>query len=159
MALEAGMAHDVYYVVGPGHLASDMGNPGVDVLGPPTIFLWVEDVATRLVVPHLGAGQATVGAHVTLRHLAATPPGMTVRAYARLREVDGRRLRFTVEMFDEREKIAEAEHERVIVDLGRFLERIGQKAADPRGPSPPAFPQPSLSLPPGARGLRTPPLP
>ncbi len=159
MAIEAGMMHEVEYVVGPGHLASDMGNPGVDVLGTPTIFLWVEDACTRLIMPHLAPGQSTVGSRVTLRHLAATPPGMTVRARASLLELEGRRVRFGVEMFDEREKIAEAEHERVIVDLGRFLERIGQKAADPRSPSPPASPQPSLSLPPGAKALRTPPLP
>ncbi len=127
MSLQAGMAHDVHYVVGPGTLASDMGNPGVDVLGTPTIFLWVEDAATKLVVPHLAPGQATVGAFVSLRHLAATPAGMKVRARATLRDVNGRRLRFAVEMFDEREKIAEAEHERVIVELQRFLERIAQK--------------------------------
>lgn len=134
MSLEPGLAHDVCYVVGAGHLASDMGNPGVHVLGTPTIFLWVEDASTRLVVPHLEAGQATVGTHVSLRHMAATPPGMKVRARATLRDVNGRRLRFAVEMFDEREKIAEAEHERVVVDLPRFLERIGQKKSNVQGP-------------------------
>lgn len=133
MALHPGMAHEVRYVVGPGHLASDMGNPGVDVLGTPTIFLWVEDAATRLVMPHLAPGQATVGAHVSLMHMAATPPGMAVRARATLRAVEGRRLRFAVELFDEEGKIAEAEHERVIVDLGRFLARVRHKAASARG--------------------------
>ena len=47
MALEPGMAHEVQYVAGPGTLASDMGNPGVDVLGTPTIFRWVENAATQ----------------------------------------------------------------------------------------------------------------
>src|SRR5574341_961349 len=129
MPLRAGMVHDVRYVVGPGTLASDMGNPGMDVLGTPTIFLWVEDAANRLILPHLEEGQATVGASVTLRHLAATPAGMAVRARATLSQVEGRRLRFAVSFFDERELIAEAEHERVIVDLKRFLARIGNKKA------------------------------
>ena len=127
MALEAGMAREVEYTVGPGMLASDMGNPGVDVLGTPSIFWMVEDAATRLVTPHLTPEEATVGAFVALRHLAATPPGMTVRARATLRELKGRHLHFSVEMFDEREKIAEADHERVIVDLRRFLDRVAQK--------------------------------
>lgn len=134
MALEPGITHELHYVVGPGTLASDMGNPGVDVLGTPTIFLWVEDAANRLILPYLEEGQATVGASLSLRHLAATPAGMRVRARATLREVNGRRLRFAVEIFDEHEKIAEAEHERVIVDLKRFLERVAQKKS--RVPNP-----------------------
>jgi predicted thioesterase len=134
MTLDPGMAHEVHYVVGPGMLASDMGNAGVDVLGTPTIFWMVEDAATKLVTPSLPAGQSTVGASVALRHLAATPPGMTVRARATLREVKGRHLHFSVEMFDEREKIAEAEHERVIVDLRRFLERVAQKQSNVERP-------------------------
>ena len=134
MSLRPGMAHDVHYTVGPGTLASDMGNLGVDVLGTPTIFLWVEDAANRLIAPHLEEGQATVGASLSLRHLAATPAGMAVRARATLSQVEGRRLRFAVSLYDERELIAEAEHERVIVDLKRFLERVAHKQS--RVPSP-----------------------
>ena len=134
MPLRAGMAHDVRYVVGPGTLASDMGNPGMDVLGTPTIFLWVEDAANRLILPHLEEGQATVGASVTLRHLAATPAGMAVRARATLSQVEGRRLRFAVSFFDERELIAEADHERVIVDLKWFLDRVAQKKSKVQSP-------------------------
>jgi len=134
MPLRAGMAIDVQYVVGPGTMASDMGNPGMDVLGTPTIFLWVEDAANRLILPHLEEGQATVGASVTLRHLAATPAGMAVRARATLSQIEGRRLRFAVSFFDERELIAEAEHERVIVDLKRFLDRVTQKQSNVESP-------------------------
>ena len=134
MALEPGITHELHYVVGPGTLASDMGNPGMEVLGTPTLFLWVEDAANRLILPHLEEGQGTVGASVTLRHLAATPPGMAVRARATLSQIEGRRLRFAVSFFDEREQIAEAEHERVIVDLKRFLERVSQKQSKVQSP-------------------------
>ncbi len=134
MPPEPGISHEVEYLVGPGTLASDLGNPGVDVLGTPTIFRWVGDAATKLITPFLEPGQATVGVLVSLRHLAATPAGMTVRARATLRAVNGRRLRFAVDLFDEHEKIAEAEHERVIVDLRRFMDRIAQKQSRVLGP-------------------------
>ena len=134
MLLEPGISHEVDYEVGPGMLASDMGNPGVAVLATPTVFWMVEDAAVKLVTALLAPGQATVGSSVTLRHLAATPPGMRVRARATLRAVDGRRLRFAVELFDEQEKIAEAEHDRVIVDLRRFLDRVAQKKSEVSSP-------------------------
>jgi predicted thioesterase len=70
----------------------------------------------------------SLGTVVNIKHLAATPVGMTVRVQARLTEVDGRRLVFVVEAFDEKEKIVESHQERFIVTLQRFLERTAQKA-------------------------------
>jgi len=69
-----------------------------------------------------------VGTAVDMRHLAATPIGMTVRARAVLRETDGRRCLFDVEAWDEVEKIAEGRHERYLVSsLERFLARAAAK--------------------------------
>lgn len=62
-----------------------------------------------------------------MKHLAATPAGMTVRATATVTEVDGRRIRFSVEAHDEKEKIAEGDHERFIVNMAKFLDRVAQK--------------------------------
>jgi fluoroacetyl-CoA thioesterase len=71
-----------------------------------------------------------VGTAVDMRHLAPTPPGMRVRARATLLEVDGRRARFRVEVWDEVERVAEGTHERVTVsDLARFLRRAQTKAS------------------------------
>ena len=71
-------------------------------------------------------------AGVDMRHLAATPVGMTVRAKAVLRETDGRRCLFDVEAWDEVEKIAEGRHERYVVsNLARFLERTTAKGRGP----------------------------
>jgi predicted thioesterase len=77
-----------------------------------------------------------VGTAVDVRHLAATPPGMRVRAHAILKETDGHRCLFEVEAWDEVEKIAEGRHERFMVaDLARFLERAAAKTAPGKGSS------------------------
>jgi predicted thioesterase len=67
---------------------------------------------------------------VEMRHLAATPVGMTVRAKATLLETDGRRFLFAVDAWDAKDKIAEGRHERFVVpDLAKFLERAMKKGA------------------------------
>lgn len=68
-----------------------------------------------------------MGTQVNIKHLAATPAGMGVWAVARLESVEGKRLLFTVEAFDDREKIGEGTHERVVVHLERFMARVTQK--------------------------------
>jgi len=65
-----------------------------------------------------------VGMRVNVSHLAATPVGQTVRAVAELMTIDGRRLVFKVEAYDEKQKIGEGQHERFIVHLERFLQRL-----------------------------------
>ena len=67
---------------------------------------------------------------VEMRHLAATPVGMAVRAKATLLGTDGRRFLFAVDAWDAKDKIAEGRHERFVVpDLAKFLERAMKKAA------------------------------
>ena len=77
----------------------------------------------------LGPGQGTVGFHVDIRHLAATPIGMRVTFRATLTEVDGRRLVFRVEADDEQERIGEGTHVRFVVDMERFMGRIAAKGS------------------------------
>ena len=69
---------------------------------------------------------------MSIRHLAATPPGLEVRARAELFEVDGRRLMFRVEAFDPIEKIGEGTHERFVVDLARLIDRAHGKSNQPQ---------------------------
>ena len=128
MALAPGLSAEFRRKVDKQHTATHHGNPGVDVLGTPVVCEWVEEAACLAVHPHLDPGMVSVGTVVNIKHLAATPIGMTVRVHARLTEVDGRRLVFAVEAFDEKEKIAESQQERFIVTLQRFLERTAQKA-------------------------------
>jgi predicted thioesterase len=82
-----------------------------------------------MITPHLPPGASTVGTMIEMRHLAATPVGMEVRATATLLETDGRRFLFSVEARDARDRIAEGRHERFVVpDLAAFLERAMKKA-------------------------------
>jgi len=81
---------------------------------------------------HLATGQKTVGASISLDHLAATPPGMTVTVRATLVEVEGRRLTFEIEARDEVELVARARHVRYIIDAMRFEARVAQKGAQAR---------------------------
>ena len=68
-----------------------------------------------------------MGTVVNIRHLAATPIGFTVRTRVEVLEVEGRRVKFKVEAWDDLEKIAEGEHERFIIDLGKFIDRVEKK--------------------------------
>ena len=128
MPLAPGQAAEVRQVVTHALTADVLGNRGVTVLGTPFVVTLMENAAHAVMVPHLPPGGGTVGTAVDMRHLAATPIGMTVRARAVLRETDGRRCLFDVEAWDEVEKIAEGRHERYLVSsLERFLARAAAK--------------------------------
>ena len=108
-------------------LASTVGSGGLDVLATPALIALMEHAARNAVEPHLPADQTTVGVHIDVRHLAASPLGAQVRVRAELIELSGRRLIFRVEAFDAHEKIGEGTHERAIVDPARLLSRASAK--------------------------------
>ena len=129
MDLEPGATHEISLAVTDEQTADRFGNRGVRVFATPAVVALVENAAHGMLAPHLPAGASTVGTMVELRHLAATPVGMTVRARATLLDTDGRRYLFAVEAWDEREKIAEGRHERfVVADLQKFLARAMKKS-------------------------------
>jgi predicted thioesterase len=123
-----GAVHEVSQTVTPEVTADAMGNRGVQVLATPFLIGLLENAAAGVLIPHLPPGASTVGTMVEMRHLAATPVGMTVRARATLLEGDGRRYLFQVEAWDDTDKVAEGRHERTVVpNLARFLERVMKK--------------------------------
>lgn len=73
--------------------------------------------------------EQSLGTMVSFQHVAPTPPGMTLRIQGEVTEVDGRRLRFKVEAWDDVEKICEGTHERVVIDPLRFEAKLAQKKA------------------------------
>ena len=73
--------------------------------------------------------EQTVGAHVDLSHLAATPPGMTVTVRGLLEKVEGKKLTFSIVADDGRDKISEGRHERFIIDAAKFNAAVAKKAA------------------------------
>ena len=126
--LTPGLRGEAHLTVDFIHTAAALGDFGVVVLGTPYMINLMEIASAKAVEPELETGQTTVGTQVDVRHLAATPIEMKVTATARLVEVDGSRLVFEVEAYDEREKIGEGRHERFVMNLERFLERTRAKA-------------------------------
>ena len=99
------------------------------VLSTPAMVSLLEEAADETMRPYLGPGQDSVGVRVDIRHLAATPKGMRVKATATVREIDRRRVTFDVVIEDEVEKVGEATHDRFIIDGDRYTDRLKQKAA------------------------------
>lgn len=107
--------------------ASRWGSGLAPVFSTPALVGLMESVAVQALSGHLSPGQTTVGGHIDVRHLAATPVGMKVRSQAELTTVEGRKLTFKVQAWDEVELIGEATHERFVVDEARFLGRVQAK--------------------------------
>src|SRR6516162_4745886 len=107
MPLTPGLTGEATTVVVHENTAAAVGAGGVEVFGTPMMVALMENAAWRAVADELEEGQVTVGTHVNVSHLAATPLGQTARAIAELIEIDGRRLVFRVEAHDERQKIGE----------------------------------------------------
>jgi len=118
MEIKAGASAEVIITVTADRTADAMGNRGVKVLATPFLVGLLENACHAVVGPHLPAGAGTVGT------MAPTPVGMNVRAKATLLETNGKRYLFAVEAWDDKDKIAEGKHERVLVlDMEKFLER------------------------------------
>ncbi|HKA38299.1 MAG TPA: thioesterase family protein [Burkholderiales bacterium] len=77
--------------------------------------------------------EQSLGTQVSLSHLAATPPGLTVTVDVRLDRVEGRKLSFSIAAHDGMDKITEGTHERVVIDSARFSAKVGEKAQRGRG--------------------------
>jgi fluoroacetyl-CoA thioesterase len=127
MGLEPGTTNTLTIVVDESMTADRFGNTGVQVLATPMLVSYFELAAHQLAMPALEPGQGTVGSHIDIRHLAATPIGMRVTFRATLTERDGRRLVFRVEADDEHDHVGEGTHKRFVVDMQRFMGRIATK--------------------------------
>ena len=113
-----------------GEVAIDfLGMEAARVLSTPHLIGYLEMAVRNLIKEGLPPGWDSVGTHVDVRHLAATPVGMSVRLQAEVISADDRRVTCRVEAYDEREKIAEGTHERALVDVARFASRVQAKAA------------------------------
>jgi fluoroacetyl-CoA thioesterase len=125
--LTPGLIAELEHTVTTADTASNWGSGLVPVFSTPALVGLMESAAVKALTGHLSPGQTTVGAHIDVRHLAATPVGMQVRARAELTAVQGRKLVFKLQAWDELELIGEADHERFIVDEARFIERVHAK--------------------------------
>ena len=125
--LELGLKGKQEAVVEEKYTAKALGSGGLDVLATPAMIALSEKTCLLSVQDYLEEGTSTVGTLVNMAHLAATPVVMKVTCESVLIEIDRRRLKFSVVVFDEKEKIAEGTHERFIVDNLRFVEKANAK--------------------------------
>ena len=109
--------------------AAKIGSGLVDVFATPMMIAMIERTCNESVVPYLELGQGTVGTHVDVSHVAATPVGMRVWCDSELVDVDRRRLVFSVKAFDERGLIGEGRHERFVIDTARFEAKAKERLA------------------------------
>ena len=108
-------------------LVSRLGDVSVDVLSTPRLIQLLEMAAIEAIQEFIPPDQLSLGTQVRIKHLSPTPLGKKVTAHALLKEVDKNRLLFLVEAYDEMEKVAEGEHERILVPKERFLQKIERK--------------------------------
>jgi len=107
--------------------AKKYGSGSIEVYATPAMVGLMENAAVKAVDPQLPEGYATVGIHLDVKHLKATPVGMKVTAKAVLKEIDGKKLFFTVQAFDEKELVGEGTHTRYIIEVDKFLEKTQGK--------------------------------
>jgi len=110
-------------------LVSQLGDVPVAVLSTPRLIQLLESAAVDAIREFIPSDQVSLGTEVKIKHLSATPLGMKVTANALLKSVEEKRLFFLVDAYDEKEKVAEGEHERVLVSKERFLQRVEKKRA------------------------------
>lgn len=126
-ALRPGLAGHAELTVGEEHTAPRVGSGLVHVLATPVMINLLEAAALDAVDRHLPAGYQSLGTVLNVRHIAATPVGMRVRATAEIVRVEARTVFLKVEARDEREVIGDGLHERVVVNVEKFSLRVAKK--------------------------------
>lgn len=120
-ALHPGLSAEITITVRPEDTAERWGSGLVPVYSTPALVGLMEAAAVKALAGKLEEGRTTVGGHIDIQHLAPTPVGMAIRARAELIAVEGRKLTFRIEAWDEMEKVGEALHERYIIDNDKFV--------------------------------------
>ena len=125
--LSIGLKGEAHIRVGEDQTAPRVGSGRVRVLATPVMINMMEAAALDAIENLLPSGHQSLGTHLDVGHYAATPVGMTLRATAEVTKIDGRNITFRVEAFDDRERIGDGAHTRVVVNVDRFDARIQKK--------------------------------
>ncbi len=116
-------------VVKPEHLANRFKDSILPlVFATPMMILVMENAALDAIKPYLEPGESAVGTSVDVQHLSATPVGHEVRATAEVVRVEGKRIDYIVSASDEQGEIGRGTHQRIVIDLQSFNERLARKA-------------------------------
>ncbi len=127
MSLEVGLRGRAAMTVTPDKTAEAWGSGDLPVFGTPSLVALLETAAVNSLARQLGPGETSVGTWIEVSHLAATPIGEDVSAEAELVGIEGRKLTFTVVAHDNRNKIGDCRHQRMIVTRDRFLARAVER--------------------------------
>ena len=127
MEIKIGMTGKAETLADSSNTAKAMGSGNLEVFATPAMIALMEKAATLAVLECLPDGSSTVGTMINVKHVAATPVGMKIAAQATLIEADGKRLLFSVEAFDGKDKIGEGQHERFIINVDKFMTRANEK--------------------------------
>jgi fluoroacetyl-CoA thioesterase len=125
--ITAGLKGTAELTVGPEHTAPFVGSGRIAVLATPVMINVIEAAALNAVEHLLPAGHQSLGIHLDVGHVAATPVGLHVTATAEVERVEGRTITFRVEARDDVEIIGGGTHQRVVVSVARFDERVQRK--------------------------------
>jgi fluoroacetyl-CoA thioesterase len=118
-------------VVSAEHLANRFKDATLPaVLATPVMIMAMENAALNAIKPYFEAGESAVGTSVDVRHLAATPLGRQIVAFAEVTGVSGRQLEFRVNAMDGDEEIGRGTHGRIVIDIARFSERLARDIAN-----------------------------
>ncbi len=128
-ALTPGLTGRTELVVGEEHTAPRVGSGKVRVLATPVMINLFEAAALAAIEHKLPPGYQSLGTILNVRHIAATPVGMKVFVEAKVLSVENRTVFFFVQAHDERELIGEGDHERVVVNVEKFDQRVARKHA------------------------------
>jgi fluoroacetyl-CoA thioesterase len=127
-----GLTGTAEIVVGPEHTAPFVGSGRIAVLATPVMINVIEAAALAAVEHLLPTGHQSLGSHLDVSHTAATPVGVRVTATAEVTSLEGRVITFRVEARDEFERIGGGTHQRVVVSVERFDERVQRKVRGER---------------------------
>lgn len=128
--LKPGLTGSAQIRVGEEQTAPRVGSGRVRVLATPVMINMMEAAALDAIERLLPEGHQSLGTHLDVGHYAATPVGMTLRANAEVTNIEGRNVTFRVEAFDDKERIGDGTHTRVVVNVERFDRRIQKKLQD-----------------------------
>lgn len=125
--MNVGLKHTVTETVTKDNTADKVGSGLLPVYATPSMIALMEKCASECVAPFLEEGKASVGTMLNVKHLSASPIGIEITCTATLTEVDGRRLVFVLEAYDEKGLIGEGTHERFVIDTERFMAKCRSK--------------------------------
>ena len=125
--LEVGLKYQAQMMVNSQDTAKQYGSGDLEVYATPAMIALMENAATNCVKQELPQGFTTVGIEINVKHIKATPVGVKVRAEALLEKVDGKRLFFKVEAYDDLGKIGEGINIRYLVNAEKFVGKTTRK--------------------------------